>query len=1042
MDQPSYKDKLESVNSDHSLKDSSAALTSPLQEQNLWSHAEDAIANSALLLQSVAAKTGLSSGLLSDKTASHVLGAVDGSKTASPIGSNSQRSHDGSNTTVAGITTEQLYNQIDRYREKLANGMREFKKVEAENEQLKSEVRTIKAERSSQRLGESPEDFAALRSKIQVLEKELGQVRFNAKLKIKQLQKEIEQSNNSFDSAIGSPARTTSKSLSLNAPQNEEQIRITELEEKLQKTNESKDLLEQRVVTLESDLKNCKETAKEKLEQLTRQHTAELDAFQICTPQPSKLVISSSEALQDSPSPSIVSSNNTASVDNLMHEYKELNAILTLLVNQYLQFDHSCKLDPNNHRKVVESIIEYFAKTSSETIEKCQDQLLLMNSANQALRNRRSWYAEASTETQNELQHQEQTRRSSEIQSPRSRKFHQESLNSIESSGIQEESCTPETHKLLLDELAREKAQVLQLQLELNGQQSRQSKTVSSSASQADLLDWVPKLTANSDALEKDLEYFKTEAKQALQEKEVLIAKIGELTILLSNLEKSKGSDLTTSSAAQERNFMLEEQLKDFRVQIANRQREIVSTQESLKIKTAEHEKLQKEYDDRIRKMKGLLLAANKSMTESKKTIAQRETEVTELKEQLEKSTASEVFLRDRVDHLQKTMDRIGSESQDDRDARQVQLDDLRKQLTLAKAECANVQSEFQSYKVRAANALQKSGNGATEKRFTELQDICAQLTREKTNYEEQLRHLQSRSAVLESDLTAAIEQITLADANTQRLKRSDADIQMMRVEIESLTRKLEFEKSLHQNALNSIHLENAAKIDALKEQHKKELDDLKESLKSNALADLTTQSNSLHKEVEILREQLAQARSELVNQTLFDTRDSVSSNTMSRISVDATRQTSHLESSTHGNVISSASSLSHLVDTLPTLHRGSLANSFGGVTSYKEKESQLKMEQLQDMLNDNEAEIERLHNQEKFLKEELRRIDRMDKRQDLNVEYLKNVVLSFIESDTKEPLVPIIAQILHLSPEEAQRIQKKVHVPVDEIIPSFGFFG
>eukprot|EP00842_Homolaphlyctis_polyrhiza_P004604 jgi/Hompol1/5144/HPOL_000849-RA len=72
-------------------------------------------------------------------------------------------------------------------------------------------------------------------------------------------------------------------------------------------------------------------------------------------------------------------------------------------------------------------------------------------------------------------------------------------------------------------------------------------------------------------------------------------------------------------------------------------------------------------------------------------------------------------------------------------------------------------------------------------------------------------------------------------------------------------------------------------------------------------------------------------------------------------------------------------------------------------MSSYKEKELQLQIQQLHDMLNENEAEIERLHSQEKFLKDELRRIDRMDKRQDLSVEYLKNVVISFLEAETKE---------------------------------------
>ena len=68
-----------------------------------------------------------------------------------------------------------------------------------------------------------------------------------------------------------------------------------------------------------------------------------------------------------------------------------------------------------------------------------------------------------------------------------------------------------------------------------------------------------------------------------------------------------------------------------------------------------------------------------------------------------------------------------------------------------------------------------------------------------------------------------------------------------------------------------------------------------------------------------------------------------------------------------------------------------------------REKEQALKIQHLAELLNDSEATVKRLEEQEKVLKEEIRRMDRMEKRQDMSIEYLKNVVLKFLESSAGE---------------------------------------
>ncbi|CAG8512310.1 8283_t:CDS:2 [Paraglomus brasilianum] len=118
-----------------------------------------------------------------------------------------------------------------------------------------------------------------------------------------------------------------------------------------------------------------------------------------------------------------------------------------------------------------------------------------------------------------------------------------------------------------------------------------------------------------------------------------------------------------------------------------------------------------------------------------------------------------------------------------------------------------------------------------------------------------------------------------------------------------------------------------------------------------------------------------------------------------------------------------------------------------------REKEQALKIQHLAELLNDSEATGKRLEEQEKLLKEEIRRMDRMEKRQDMSIEYLKNVVLKFLESSAGEReqmtavaiqltilyfqrrliisfftcLVSgsVISTILQLSPEEAKSLKE-----------------
>jgi len=81
----------------------------------------------------------------------------------------------------------------------------------------------------------------------------------------------------------------------------------------------------------------------------------------------------------------------------------------------------------------------------------------------------------------------------------------------------------------------------------------------------------------------------------------------------------------------------------------------------------------------------------------------------------------------------------------------------------------------------------------------------------------------------------------------------------------------------------------------------------------------------------------------------------------------------------------------------------------------------QLKLEEQSRLLNESDSTSGLLLIQTKTLKEEIRNYERLIKREDnctKNTEYLKNIILKFIQTNN-EQLIPVLGNLLQFSPEE-----------------------
>ncbi|KAF6159805.1 hypothetical protein GIB67_030063 [Kingdonia uniflora] len=68
----------------------------------------------------------------------------------------------------------------------------------------------------------------------------------------------------------------------------------------------------------------------------------------------------------------------------------------------------------------------------------------------------------------------------------------------------------------------------------------------------------------------------------------------------------------------------------------------------------------------------------------------------------------------------------------------------------------------------------------------------------------------------------------------------------------------------------------------------------------------------------------------------------------------------------------------------------------------------------------------------EAMLKEELRNMERMEKREGVDMTYLKNVVIKLLETGEVEALLPVIGMLLQFSPDEIQKCQQAYHSLTD----------
>ncbi|KAI1319295.1 hypothetical protein EDD11_004432 [Mortierella claussenii] len=524
----------------------------------------------------------------------------------------------------------------------------------------------------------------------------------------------------------------------------------------------------------------------------------------------------------------------------------------------------------------------------------------------------------------------------------------------------------------------------------------------------------------------------------------------------------------------------LDVKISDLTQQLEVKSERCQQLESTLEQRTSELGKQKGDHDEKMKKMKAIFAAANKNLNEYRQSIAVKDEEIAELKAKLENPQPSEAQTTEQGQAIQDLETEIKSQSE----AAATKLQQMESKYRQSNSQLEKLKAEYQQYKQRASALLQQQREAVDTDDDSKQKDLQLQLdtlAKENRTITTELQEAEARRSALESELQLAMDQIASLESINEISRRQER--QHMR-QLKDLERSLK-------DAQRELEAAES-RIASLQELRAVEAQSLMQELGGNTkyieerLAKKEEENAELHRILDRSSDELAAAKQEI--QTLRDlvstpeanndtTNAGSNTNAITSLNTDqesGKSQAQQLLISTalgprssfspyeQDSPLSRASSsmslqserppvystLSDLLAAKPLVDRSPFGDTNVGLgmttalSTAKEREYQVKLQHLTELLNESEANHQRLLDQEKVLKEEIRNLDRAERRQNLSVDYLKNIVLKYLETNDREPLLPVLTTVLQLSPAEVALLRKKTIQTSGSSSVLGGFFG
>ncbi|KAM0900771.1 hypothetical protein ACQ4PT_020421 [Festuca glaucescens] len=331
--------------------------------------------------------------------------------------------------------------------------------------------------------------------------------------------------------------------------------------------------------------------------------------------------------------------------------------------------------------------------------------------------------------------------------------------------------------------------------------------------------------------------------------------------------------------------------------------------------------------------------------------------------------------------------------------------------LISAKEEISRLESEFSAYKIRAHALLQKKDAELSAAQNSDLLKA----------HEEAIREAEKEVAAALEERDEAIQDLQAAQSRhseeieARDLALADVDKKLKNVmkRLDSVTSQFLSEKESWEKDLASVEESWRLKCESMKDQSNGHVED---HLQKN-LGEWTLKYEKLKEEHESFRDisdRMIEEKEREIAKLLKENKDL-------RHSLEATAAVSNGENQSPGHVKQDVLSIELAEQQILLLARQQ---------AQREEElgqSQRHILALQQEIEELERE-NRLHDQqEAMLKTELRNMERSQKREGIDMTYLKNVILKLLETGEVGALLPVVATLLQFSPDELNKCQHGV---------------
>ncbi|KAG2218854.1 hypothetical protein INT45_011278 [Circinella minor] len=491
---------------------------------------------------------------------------------------------------------------------------------------------------------------------------------------------------------------------------------------------------------------------------------------------------------------------------------------------------------------------------------------------------------------------------------------------------------------------------------------------------------------------------------------------------------KLRNKQVPARSASQHRqelekiNFHLSEQVKDLKYQLSGKSNEITKLQENSSSRASE-------YDEKMKKMREIFAQATKNLDGYRASIAAKDLELQRLKDDLDQYQVREQELHSNVETQTRDTEKLTSEVNSQKALYGSQINQLEAKVRQLSTQLQQTRNDYDQYKKRASQLLQKNNNAQTESsRLSELEDTIRQLRFEKSELETENADNARKIELFEHDIHQALERIQNLENDNEALIKVKEDNSAKQIQIHRLQERLSADRVSHEQALKASEEAHEIIVRRLKEsieraKQNKDNNDIKSPEQNNKKDD--DEKEAMDRIMELLHDENSQLRKKLAMKE-----EELSNLLQQQPSTPSPQQPIHQENSSVA-ILNPSTEEDPSVEIDVYASMSHLLSPFVGGNNSGISDNRIDLEkqvqQLREMLDESEDRVTALRTQEKVLKEEIRKLDSFDRRQNLSIEYLKNVLLKFLQSENKEFMVPVLGKLLSLSPDETDELRKSV---------------